>query len=74
MAIFHLDRYVVDVLLRDLVGHDHSPAAFIVYLISHDRPIAAYGRDNYERLREIKRAWEPDDVFRAHGHVPPAES
>ena len=29
---FRLDRYVVDVLLRDLVGHDHSPAAFVVYL------------------------------------------
>src|SRR3954452_1616822 len=32
MAFIRLDRYVVDVLLRDLVGHDHSPAAFIVYL------------------------------------------
>src|SRR5690348_16114536 len=32
MASFSLDEYVVDVLLRDLVGHDHSPAAFVVYL------------------------------------------
>ncbi|MCI0355446.1 MAG: replication protein [Acidobacteria bacterium] len=32
MPSFRLDRYVVDVLLRDLVGHDHSPAAFVVYL------------------------------------------
>ena len=32
MGSFRLDEYVVDVLLRDLVGHDHSPAAFIVYL------------------------------------------
>lgn len=29
---FHVDGYVVDVLLRDLVGHDRSPAAFLVYL------------------------------------------
>ena len=29
---FRLDRYVVDVLMRDLVGHDHSAAAFLVYL------------------------------------------
>ena len=28
-----LDVYVVDVLLRDLVGHDRSPAAFLVYLL-----------------------------------------
>jgi hypothetical protein len=27
-----MDGYVVDVLMRDLVGHDHSPAAFLVYL------------------------------------------
>jgi len=26
------DDYVVDVLLRDLVGHDHRPVAFLVYL------------------------------------------
>lgn len=32
MARFSLDTHVVDVLLRDLVGHDHSPAAFVVYL------------------------------------------
>jgi DNA-binding MarR family transcriptional regulator len=27
-----VDDYVLDVLLPDLVGHDHSPAAFLVYL------------------------------------------
>lgn len=27
------DDYVLDVLMADLVGHDHSPAAFIVYLL-----------------------------------------
>jgi DNA-binding MarR family transcriptional regulator len=27
-----VDVYVLDVLLRDLVGHDKHPAAFIVYL------------------------------------------
>jgi DNA-binding MarR family transcriptional regulator len=32
MDSFRLDEYVVDVLLRDLVGHEHSPAAFLVYL------------------------------------------
>jgi hypothetical protein len=30
-AFFRIDRYVADVLLRDLVGHDRSPAAFLVY-------------------------------------------
>lgn len=27
-----LDEYVLDVLMRDLVGHDKSPSAFLVYL------------------------------------------
>jgi hypothetical protein len=27
-----LDNYVVDVLMRDLVGHDKMPSAFIVYV------------------------------------------
>ncbi|HET6176566.1 MAG TPA: helix-turn-helix domain-containing protein [Candidatus Sulfotelmatobacter sp.] len=27
-----LEDYVVDVLMRDLVGHDHRPVSFLVYL------------------------------------------
>jgi hypothetical protein len=30
--MLNLDEYVVDVLMRDLVGHDHRPASFLVYL------------------------------------------
>src|SRR5260370_20808266 len=32
MRPFNLDIYVVDVPMRDLVGHDRRPATFIVYL------------------------------------------
>jgi CRP-like cAMP-binding protein len=27
-----IDRYVVDTLLRDLVGHDRKPSSFLIYL------------------------------------------
>ncbi len=27
-----LDDYVIDVLMRDLVGHDRTPSAFLIYL------------------------------------------
>jgi IclR helix-turn-helix domain len=27
-----IDDYVLDVLMRDIVGHDRQPAAFLVYL------------------------------------------
>jgi hypothetical protein len=30
--IVRLDRYVLDSLMADLVGHDRSPSAFLVYL------------------------------------------
>src|SRR4051794_38955360 len=32
MSNLTLDRYVLDVLMPDLVGHDRRPAAFVVYL------------------------------------------
>jgi hypothetical protein len=32
MKLLAIDRYVVDTLMPDLVGHDRRPAAFIVYL------------------------------------------
>ena len=31
-ATMNLDDYVVDVLMRDLVGHDRRPASFLVYV------------------------------------------
>jgi hypothetical protein len=30
--VLNLDDYVVDVLMRDLVGHDRRPASFLIYL------------------------------------------
>ena len=32
-----IDDYVLDVLMRDLVGHDQQPAAFLVYLWLYGR-------------------------------------
>jgi transcription initiation factor IIE alpha subunit len=37
-----IDRYVLATLMRDLVGHDHRPSAFLVYLALID--VAASGR------------------------------
>jgi hypothetical protein len=31
-TVLSLDDYVVDVLMRDLVGHDRRPASFLVYV------------------------------------------
>jgi len=37
-----IDDYVLDVLLRDLVGHDKQPAAFLVFI--HLYGLAVRGR------------------------------
>src|SRR5580658_2103667 len=33
MLHVEIDDYVLDVLLPDLAGHDHSPAAFLTYVV-----------------------------------------
>lgn len=42
-----LDPYILDVLMRDLVGHDRAPSAFVVYLwlwrMTHGRGRATCG-------------------------------
>ena len=35
-----IDRYVVEVLMPDLIGHDRQPSAFLVYLFLHARSAA----------------------------------
>lgn len=37
IAIIHIDDYVVDVLLRDLIGHDKTPTAYVIYLFLYAR-------------------------------------
>ena len=32
MQTVKLDAYILDTLMRDLVGHDRKPSAFLVYL------------------------------------------
>ncbi len=31
--MLQLDDYVIDTLMRDLIGHDRQPSAFVVYLL-----------------------------------------
>jgi DNA-binding MarR family transcriptional regulator len=41
-----IDNYVLDVLIRDLIGHDQKPAAFVVYL-------HLYGKATLNKWRQI---------------------
>ena len=44
-APYAIPRYVADTLMRDLVGHDRRPSAFLVYLA-----IAAQAQDGVRSL------------------------
>jgi DNA-binding MarR family transcriptional regulator len=48
-----LEQYVVEVLLRDLVGHDRSPAAFLVYFSLYALTYAASRRSVRLSLKQI---------------------
>jgi hypothetical protein len=58
-----VDDYVIDVLMRDIVGHDHQPAAYLVYLCLYGqatrtkwRPISASLRTLAEQTGLSKSA------------------
>ena len=48
-----VDNYIVDVLLRDLVGHDKQPAAFLVYLHLYAAAVRSCWRPVEASLRDI---------------------
>jgi hypothetical protein len=49
-----LDDYIIDVLLRDLVGHDRRPVSFLVYLwlAAEQRRREGAVRISYQELAE----------------------
>ena len=51
-----VDVYVLDVLLRDLVGHDKRPAAFLVYLFLYGAAARARWQPVRASLRDIAEA------------------
>jgi hypothetical protein len=32
-ALYSIDEYLLGVVLPDLAGHEHSPAAFLIYVV-----------------------------------------
>jgi FAD/FMN-containing dehydrogenase len=47
--------------------------SFLNFLKDTTRTASAYTPGNWERLRDVKRAYDPDNVFRVGHNVPPAE-
>ncbi len=51
-----------------------SGSAYVNHLAGDDRPekIRASFGDNYDRLAALKRAWDPENVFRLNANIQPA--
>ena len=53
MDQLHIDRYVIDTLMPDLVGHDKRPSALLVYLFLSARKTDARRHRSTASLRDI---------------------
>ena len=51
-----IDDYVLDVLMRDLVGHDQQPAAYLVYVYLYGRAVRNKWRPMSASLRTLADA------------------
>ncbi|WP_084772413.1 FAD-binding oxidoreductase [Nonomuraea candida] len=55
------------------VMREHTAGrAFLNFLADPGNAVAAYTPDDYRKLREVKRAYDPDNVFRVNYNIPPA--
>ena len=48
-----VDDYVLDVLMRDIVGHDRQPAAYLVYLYLYGQAARAKWKPVLASLRSL---------------------
>jgi DNA-binding MarR family transcriptional regulator len=51
-----VDDYVLDVLMRDLVGHDRQPAAYLVYLYLYGQAARNKWKPIAKSLRDLADA------------------
>jgi hypothetical protein len=53
MSTVPVDAYVLETLMPDLVGHDRSPSAFLVYLYLWHRTVGAKDRRAAVSLAQV---------------------
>lgn len=56
MPDLRLDPYILDVLMRDLAGHDRKPSAFLVYLCLWQRTVGSRLRAAHLSHRQLAEA------------------
>jgi FAD binding domain/Berberine and berberine like len=52
----------------------HHQGVYVNFLMEEgeERVRQAYGAERYDRLKALKRTWDPDNLFRLNQNVPPA--
>jgi FAD/FMN-containing dehydrogenase len=63
----------VDGLSDELLQGDQGAYVGFLADVGEERVRAAYPGPTWDRLREIKRRYDPDNVFRLNQNIPPAE-
>ena len=53
MHELRIDRYIIDTLMPDLVGHDKRPSALLVYLFLSGQTAGTRGRKVTASLRDV---------------------
>jgi len=64
----------VESFVADILQEDHG--VYVNFLVDEggDRIRAAYPGQTWERLVDIKRRYDPDNVFRRNQNIPPADT
>ena len=65
-------KAAVDAVAARLEPHAAPGKSFLNFLGDADRTETAYTPADYRRLREVKAAYDPDNVFAANHNIPPA--
>ena len=52
----------------------HHTSVYVNFLMEEgeERTRAAYGADKYDRLKTLKRRYDPENFFRLNQNIPPA--
>jgi hypothetical protein len=65
-------KATVDAVGARLAPHAAAGKSFLNFLVDADQTAKAYTPADYRRLREVKAAYDPENVFAANHNIPPA--
>ena len=54
------------------MGRHATGGSFLNLLTDPEKTSTAFTEGNYARLAQVKRAWDPDNVFHLNHNIPPA--